>query len=451
MRLFDVLVVVGGLWAVCHAYGMEWADQYTTAAACALGLYLLIAENKALYRSWRSGGLWQEATEVVVVWTTMAIALLVLGYVTRTSADFSRRVLLTWSAGGPAVLIASRIVIRWLARAVREGGRNHRSAAIAGVGELGRHVAETIRSEPWMGLKLVGLYSDRGCGEESGEGDLAHEISGSLEDLVAEARKGEIDVIYVALPMQAEASIRRLVRQLSSTVASVYFVPDLVAFAMLRSRWFTLGAIPTISLFDRPLSASERMLKRIEDTVLAALALSIAGIPMLLIGLCVKWTSPGPMIFKQRRYGLDGREIVVWKFRTMTVCEDGAAFRQARRSDPRVTRFGALLRAASLDELPQFINVLQGRMSVVGPRPHPVLLDEQHRDLIDWYMLRQRVKPGITGWAQVNGFRGETGTLEKMKERIEHDLQYIRNWSIGLDLKIVALTLFNGLVGKNAY
>jgi putative colanic acid biosynthesis UDP-glucose lipid carrier transferase len=192
-------------------------------------------------------------------------------------------------------------------------------------------------------------------------------------------------------------------------------------------------------------------LKRAEDLILGVAILAVAAIPMLLIACAVKWTSKGSILFKQRRYGLNGKVVYVWKFRTMTVSDDGETVMQAKKGDSRLTPIGAFLRRTSLDELPQFFNVLQGTMSIVGPRPHAVAHNEQYRWLIPGYMLRHKVKPGITGWAQVNGWRGETDTLEKMEKRVECDLEYMRNWSLWLDIKIVALTIFKGFYSKNAY
>jgi putative colanic acid biosynthesis UDP-glucose lipid carrier transferase len=219
----------------------------------------------------------------------------------------------------------------------------------------------------------------------------------------------------------------------------------------MQSRWIALDGIPTVSVYETPFYGVDGSLKRIEDVVLSSLILLLIAIPMVLIAIGVKLSSPGPVLFKQTRYGLDGRRIAVWKFRSMSVTEDGAHVPQAQKNDPRVTKFGAFLRATSLDELPQFINVLRGEMSIVGPRPHAVAHNEAYRKQINGYMLRHKVKPGITGWAQINGWRGETDTLEKMEGRIEHDLWYIRSWSVLLDLKIILQTVFRGFAGRNVY
>jgi putative colanic acid biosynthesis UDP-glucose lipid carrier transferase len=251
--------------------------------------------------------------------------------------------------------------------------------------------------------------------------------------------------------MRAEERIRDLLTRLGDTTASVYIVPDFFVFSLLHARWTNVNGLPAVSVFENPLYGVDGLAKRAADLGLGALLLAAAGLPMLLIAICIKLTSPGPVIFRQRRYGLDGREILVWKFRTMTCCEDGPNVPQATSGDSRITGLGSVLRRTSLDELPQLFNVLAGSMSLVGPRPHASAHNEQYRGQIDGYMLRHKVKPGITGLAQVSGFRGETETLEKMERRIACDHQYIREWSLAMDLKILVKTLSVVLTGRNAY
>ena len=251
--------------------------------------------------------------------------------------------------------------------------------------------------------------------------------------------------------MNQEESIQQLVENLSDTTCSVLLVPDVFTFDLLHARSQEINGVPVISILDTPLDGINAFLKRVEDIVLSSIILLLISPILLGLALAVKITSKGPVVFKQRRYGIDGKAIEVWKFRSMTVMEDGDKVTQATKGDNRLTPIGAFIRGTSLDELPQFINVLKGDMSIVGPRPHAVAHNEQYRKLIQGYMLRHKVKPGITGWAQINGWRGETDTLDKMEKRIEFDLEYIRSWSLWLDLKIVFLTIFKGFVAKNAY
>jgi putative colanic acid biosynthesis UDP-glucose lipid carrier transferase len=251
--------------------------------------------------------------------------------------------------------------------------------------------------------------------------------------------------------MSAQPRIRALLDDLHDATASIYFLPDIYIFDLMQGHFGNVGGIPVVAICESPFTGVESVVKNISDFVLASLLLLLLSPIMLCIALAVKLTSPGPAVFKQRRYGLNGEEIIVYKFRSMTVSEDGKNIVQAQKNDSRLTKIGAFLRRTSLDELPQFINVLQGRMSVVGPRPHAVAHNELYRKLIRGYMLRHKVKPGITGWAQVNGFRGETEELEKMQGRIEYDLDYLRNWSIWLDLWIIIRTVWVVLRRDNAY
>jgi putative colanic acid biosynthesis UDP-glucose lipid carrier transferase len=275
--------------------------------------------------------------------------------------------------------------------------------------------------------------------------------AGTLADLVSLARRGEVDYVYIALPTREDERILQLINDLADTTASVFVVPDLFIFQLNQARWTDFGGLPIVSIYESPFEGMNGTLKRIEDVVLSSLILLVVALPMLVIAAIIKFTSKGSVLFKQRRYGLNGKVVEVWKFRSMSVSDNGVTVTQAQRSDPRVTPFGAFLRRTSLDELPQFINVLLGDMSVVGPRPHAVAHNEQYRGLIPGYMLRHKVKPGITGWAQINGWRGETDTLDKMQRRVECDLEYMRNWSLWFDLKIVALTVVKGFTSKNAY
>lgn len=242
-----------------------------------------------------------------------------------------------------------------------------------------------------------------------------------------------------------------MLSRLADSTATVYIVPDFFVFELLHSRWTNIGGLPAVSIFEKPFYGVDGVVKRGLDLLLAVVGLVGLTLPMLVIGLLIKVTSPGPIFFRQRRYGLDGREILVWKFRTMTVCEDGDQVTQATRNDCRVTPIGAFLRRTSLDEIPQLLNVITGSMSLVGPRPHATAHNEHYRTMIQGYMLRHKVRPGITGLAQVNGCRGETDTLEKMQQRIELDHRYIREWSLWLDVKILLQTVLVVLSRQNAY
>lgn len=272
---------------------------------------------------------------------------------------------------------------------------------------------------------------------------------GSLADLVQQARRSEVDYIFIALPLRAEKRIVQLTHRLADTTASVYVIPDVFIFDLMRARWSTFGTFPVVSVYDSPFHGLSGAVKRVEDIVLGLAFLAVAALPMAVIALALKLTSKESVLFRQQRYGLNGRVVRVIKFRTMNVSEDGANVVQAMRNDSRITPIGKFLRATSLDELPQLFNVLAGDMSLVGPRPHAVKVNEDFRRLIYGYMLRHKVKPGITGWAQVNGWHGED-TVEKMQKRVEHDLHYLENWSLWLDLKILFRTIFAAVSRKGA-
>jgi putative colanic acid biosynthesis UDP-glucose lipid carrier transferase len=277
------------------------------------------------------------------------------------------------------------------------------------------------------------------------------EFLGSLNQLAEYAKRDHVDLIYIALPMASQPRILRLLDELRDTTASIYFTPDIFLFDLIQARMDCIGDIPVVAVCETPFYGIDGLIKRVSDLVLASLILVLISPLMLAIAIGVKLSSTGPVVFTQRRYGLDGREIIVYKFRTMTVLEDGDVIRQATPNDPRVTSFGAFLRRYSLDELPQFINVLQGRMSVVGPRPYAVAHNEMYRKLINGFMIRHKVNPGVTGWAQIHGLRGEPDSIDQTKTCIEYDLAYLRNWSLRFDLQIVLKTIFFVLKRANTY
>jgi putative colanic acid biosynthesis UDP-glucose lipid carrier transferase len=411
----------------------------------------MAAEIGGMYRSWRGVSVHREIVGTLFCWGCTCVFLLVLAFVAKRTDEFSRTAVILWFVLTPFLIVAGRLMTRALQWILLSLGYKIRKYAIVGVNELGFQLARNIEASPEMGLRLVGFFDDR-PEERSPEipADLGHRL-GTIQDLVAGARAGTIDRIYLTFPMRAEDRIRGVLDRLGDTTVSVYLVPDFFVFQLLHSRWTDILGLPVISVFENPFYGIDGVAKRISDLVLGGLAMLLAAVPMAVIAAMIKLTSSGPVFFRQSRYGLDGQKICVWKFRTMTVCEDGATAVQATQNDPRITWFGALLRKTSMDELPQLFNVLDGNMSLVGPRPHANAQNEAFRSQIGGYMLRHKVKPGITGLAQVNGWRGETEVPEKMQKRIEFDLRYIREWSLWLDMKILVKTVFVVLSGKNAY
>ena len=386
--------------------------------------------------------------EIVTGWVAILGLLGLLGWATRTLDAFDQEVILAWALATPAFLFAAhRLLPLVLPRVLATQGLE-KVALIAGANDIGRRLAERLR-DPMLGTRVAGYFDDRGAGRL--QNLPAAQNLGDLSRLADFARAQRVDVIYIALPMASQPRILRLLEDLRDTTASIYFVPDIFVSDLIQARVDSIGGLPVVAVCESPFYGFNGVVKRASDIALASLILLLIAPLLLAIAVGVKLSSSGPILFKQRRYGLDGRKIVVYKFRSMTVAEDGDLVRQATRNDSRITKFGAFLRRTSLDELPQFINVLQGRMSVVGPRPHAVAHNEMYRKLIRGYMIRHKVRPGVTGLAQVNGFRGETETVEKMKGRIDMDLTYLRNWSLLLDLQIILKTVVVVLGRQNAY
>jgi putative colanic acid biosynthesis UDP-glucose lipid carrier transferase len=451
-RLIDLILISGSLWVSVFLSGLRWDTNFWIAALWSAVLFALLAEFNDLYHSWRiQSSSRREFYSVLMVWIWVLFGLLLVAYATETTTQYPQEPILMWFLLASLSLVVWRVIFREMLGIARRQGMNTRTAAIAGRGKAAVELWQNIAASPWMGLRLLGFYEDENFPPYPGLTMKGFSLKGSLDDLVALSKKGRVDYVFIAMSMREEARIQDLIERLADTTASVYLVPDLFIYDLMQGRWSHIGEVPTLSIFESPFSGAGGIVKRFEDLIFGAIFLTLAALPMLLIGIGVKLTSPGPTLFKQRRYGLHGEEIEVWKFRTMTVCEDGDQIHQAKRHDVRVTPFGRFLRRTSLDELPQLINVLQGRMSLVGPRPHAVAHNEHYRTLIKGYMLRHKVKPGITGWAQVNGWRGETETLTQMEKRVEHDLVYIREWSFWFDVKIILLTISHGFINKNAY
>jgi putative colanic acid biosysnthesis UDP-glucose lipid carrier transferase len=383
-------------------------------------------------------------SRIVVEWCGIVSLLLFVAFTFKVSTEFSRTVMLTWFAVTPLGL--------FLAHSLRSRANWHVANSfyaprfiIIGANNVG---FELFRRLPQKGF--LGFFDFRSANRVAQVID-PEKLAGHCEDVADFARAHGVTAIYIALPLSNAPRIGAMVHALRDTTASIYFVPDVFAFDMIQGRLVELNGMPAIAVCDTPFHGMNAVLKRAIDLVVGSLLLLMVSPLMLLIAAAVKLTSPGPVLFRQRRYGLNGEEILVYKFRSMTVCEDDDQLTQAKKGDLRVTRLGKFLRKSSLDELPQLLNVLEGKMSIVGPRPHAVAHNEQYRKLIHGYMIRHKVRPGITGLAQVNGFRGETETLEKMAQRVKYDLEYLSSWSPWLDLKIIAKTVRVILRDPNAY
>jgi putative colanic acid biosynthesis UDP-glucose lipid carrier transferase len=384
-------------------------------------------------------------TRLIVEWGVLVGVLLFLGYALELDHLFPRNLIVSWFALTMITLLIADYF--GMSLAARSGASRHRHIIIGAndVGlELARRISESIGTGTFMGffdfrsqdrLPLPGR--DR--------------VAGHCKDVAAFVRSHAVDAIYIALPMSSAPRIEELLREFRDTTASIYFVPDIFAFDLIQARCVEMNGIPMLSVCDTPFHGMNAVKKRAIDVVLSSMTLLLAWPVMLAAAIAVKLSSPGPVLFKQRRYGLHGEEILVYKFRSMTVCEDGPVVVQAKHKDVRITAVGRFLRRTSFDELPQLINVLEGKMSFVGPRPHAVAHNELYRKLISGYMIRHMVRPGMTGWAQVHGLRGETSTVEQMRLRVQYDLDYLRQWSLWLDVKILLKTALIAIRGRNAH
>ena len=378
------------------------------------------------------------ATKVMLSWLVTVGWLFGLHMITGLGWNFDPVALAAWGVLTPVSQIAVHMVSPYVLRRLLTL-RDRRRAVVVGSDELGRTFARSLGGDPLAHTDIIAFFDDRDRDRLGGTD--APRIEGRLKEVGEFCRHHQIDEIYIALPMSAHPRIVEMLHDLRNTTASVWFITDVSRFEPVQARFDSKCGFPVVAVYDSPFVGIPGATKRLVDIVIATLALMLAAPLMIAVAIAIRLDSKGPVLFRQRRYGLDGEEIVVYKFRSMTVTEDGdGAYQQVQRGDARVTRVGAFIRKTSLDELPQFINVLQGRMSVVGPRPHVRAVNERYRGQIPGYMLRHKVRPGITGWAQIHGLRGGDD-LDSMSRRIEFDLHYLRNWSIGMDLRIIARTI----------
>jgi putative colanic acid biosynthesis UDP-glucose lipid carrier transferase len=467
-RAFDSGLILVSLYISLKYYDVPISQDYLLPGIGCIILFGIFAEYNDIYQGWRGEPMFDEAIRILLSWM-IAFVLIVISIFffadpyNYIHAEESIQLFLPLV---PALIILIHTIRRLILAFLRRHGLNSRTYAILGANHLGKRLETAISQMPWLGYNFKGYYDDRTntanrrldinrISESTRRTDNGNtsksQAVGKFAELLQDAQEGKIDHIYITLPLCAEKRISDMISKLADSTVSVNIVPDFFTFNLIQSRWSNVQGIPVVSVFDTPFTAFDGILKRIEDLLLCAIILPLISLPMLIIAIGIKLTSPGPVIFKQTRYGVNGEKIEILKFRTMTVCENGGTIKQATPNDSRVTPFGAFLRKTSLDEFPQFFNVLQGKMSVVGPRPHAVAHNEHYRKHIQGYMLRHKVKPGITGQAQINGCRGQTDTLDKMEARVHHDLEYIKQWSLWLDIKIVFITIFKGFWDNQAY
>ena len=448
-RLIDLCGLSVCFLAADWFYGLSVVREYLLAPLVVSVIFLYIAEFFGLYRVWRIGHLSEMVVNFLVCICLSFFIAVVIAFLLKQSEFFSRGATIIWFFFCVIWGFSWRLMQNQYVKASHRAGFNIKQVAIVGATKSGYNLLQEIQKREEFGYNIVGVYDDRHPSRIST--DLHLQVAGRVEEAVTLAHNNKIDILFIALPLKAEKRISDILRRLGDTTVDVHYIPDSFIASLLGSRFSNVGDIDILSVFESPYLGTKEWMKRTEDILVSSFILCLISVPLLIIALGVKLTSPGPVLFKQRRYGLRGEEIMVWKFRSMTVMENSDTVVQAKKGDARVTKFGHFLRRTSLDEFPQFFNVLGGSMSIVGPRPHAVAHNEEYRGKVRFYMIRHKVKPGVTGWAQVNGWRGETDTLDKMENRVKFDLQYMKNWSVLLDLKIIFLTIFKGFTNPNAY
>ncbi len=438
----EPLVLVFALWSIAVYFEGDLSGAYLI-----LSVIVFSLSFPGTPRLNASG--WHMAADIFTNWLWTGALLVFVGVATGYHREFNREALLTWLVVAPFAQVAAQVALRGLAPFLVQLQGPAQRAIIVGMNEQGIALARRVGETPYSRIEFAGFFDDRDETRLDATDDFR--VLGGLPDLPKYVRDHGVKLIYLSLPMASQPRILQVLDELKDTTASIFFVPDMFITDLIQGRTGSVCGMPVISVCETPFRGANGSVKRISDVVLSIFILLLISPVLLAVAIAVKMSSPGPIIFRQRRYGLDGEEILVYKFRSMTVTEDGPVITQAQKGDTRITPLGAFLRKTSLDELPQFINVLQGRMSIVGPRPHAVSHNEMYRKLIKGYMVRHKVKPGITGWAQVNGYRGETETLDKMQGRIDYDLDYLRNWSLRLDLLIIYKTIRVVVGDQKAY
>jgi putative colanic acid biosysnthesis UDP-glucose lipid carrier transferase len=382
---------------------------------------------------------------LLIEWGAVVALLLFFGITLKLSALVPHQVLLSWFLLTPVLLLVGDAVS---ARLAASSGTERQRYIIIGANEVGVELERRASQNVGMG-KFMGFFDFRSL--ERLPQDARGQFAGLCKEVAEFVRSNGVSAIYITLPMNKAPRINDMLREFRDTTASIYFVPDIFAYDLVQARCVEINGIPMLSICDTPFHGMQAVRKRAIDVGLSSIVLLLGWPLMLAAAIAVKLSSPGPVLFKQRRYGLNGEEILVYKFRSMRVCEDGSVVVQAKKEDERITPVGRFLRRTSLDELPQLFNVLEGKMSFVGPRPHAVAHNETYRKLISGYMIRHKIRPGMTGWAQVHGLRGETSTVEQMRLRVQYDLDYLRHWSLWLDCKILFKTAVIVMRGRNAY
>lgn len=443
-------IIGGSLFVLVKLFDIRFTTPYQVLMVLAVAFGFITFRRYDLAVPWNPGRRGSVGTRLLWSWATFVGALLFAGYMTKYSAYFSRQLLLAWISIAPAVMLIMHLFVRLVLRNWMPHLSVRRSAVIVFVNDSARALAENLRSSSFF--DLIGFFDDREV-ERIGGGLGDTPYLGKARSVVQFVKDKGIQVVFVVLPSDGVRRAVNVLDELGDTTASMYYVPDFFVFNLMQAQMSEVEGIPVIEVAETPFYGVDGLFKQIFDVTVATIILLLIAPLMLIIALAVKLSSPGPVLFRQKRYGLNGQEITVIKFRSMVVSDDEISreSQQATRDDERITGVGRFLRRTSLDELPQFFNVLTGDMSICGPRPHSVSHNEQYRKAVKRYMVRHKVKPGVTGWAQVNGLRGEITDPTRMEERIRYDLEYMRNWSPLLDLKIILKTVTLIFRDNNAY
>jgi putative colanic acid biosynthesis UDP-glucose lipid carrier transferase len=445
-RTIDLVLPILLLILITSLLNIPWHERYEVMGVIAGFLLMLTSQFTGLYESWRGRSIFQSAKLIMKAWLITWAILIILAFWYKDTSSYSRLAVTSWAIITMFSLVLYRIVIRSILIIFRQSGNNIKSVAIVGAGKVGQQLAKNINENPWLGYKVTAFYDDNL--------DLLNQkinhipIIGIIEHLAKDTKNKKYDEIYICLPLWADSKIKQLLNELTDTTAIVKYVPDLFSFDLMHAKMQDIKGMPVFSVFDTPLSSkTSQLIKRIEDILLSTIILILISPIMFMVGLGVKVSSPGPIFYRQTRVGWNGENFDMLKFRSMPIDTEKNGVQWGSAKNKTNTKFGQFIRSTSLDELPQFLNVLKGDMSIVGPRPERDIFVEQFRKEIPRYMQKHMVKAGITGWAQINGWRGDT-CLEK---RIEADLHYINNWSLWLDIRIIFLTIFKGFINKNAY
>lgn len=444
MRVGDVAIVLAA-GIVIHRlrFHLPVHMPYTAQLLRAGVLVLLVFPRFQLYRSWRGVGPGAELLRIALAWGAVTALVLLWGWAIKANEDFSRLWTAGWFAAALVLMAGSRLVVRAALGYVRARGLDHRSVVIIGATAVGARVLAATRNNPWLGMDVEGYVSTQYDHPNATDAPCL----GDFDSFLKKLRSNPPDQIWVALPLRAEAMIERLLDATADISTAVRLVPDMLGYELINHEASSIAGVPVITLRGSRVVGHSRVLKAIEDRVLASVILLLVSPLMLLLALGVKLSSPGPVFYRQRRVGLDGREFDMLKFRSMPIDVEKDGVRWGNAKAKQTTAFGRFIRASSLDELPQFINVLKGELSIVGPRPERPVFVNEFKKSIPGYMHKHLVKGGITGWAQINGWRGDTD----LAKRIECDLFYIGHWSLWLDMKIIALTPLALIKRTNAY